>query len=141
MVRSPPAGTTQAPVPMSRSSVETVMWVPRLGRMHGISSSLRSSSGRIRSAHTPVALTTIAARTSKRSPVSVSVQATPPPSRFVQDLHHLGAVGEHRAEPLGLAEDRQHEADVVGLAVVEEVGRAGVKRGERGNQPQWPPRR
>ena len=44
-----------------------------------ISSSLRSSSGRIRSAHTPVALTTTAARTSKRSPVSVSVQATLPP--------------------------------------------------------------
>ena len=53
------------------------MWVPRLGAIRGISSSVRISSGRIRSAQTPVALTTFVARTSKRSPDSASVKATP----------------------------------------------------------------
>ena len=38
------------------------MWVPRLGRMRGTSASSWSSSGRSRSAHTPVALTTLSAR-------------------------------------------------------------------------------
>ena len=38
-----------------------VMWVPRLGRMRGSSASSCSSCGRRRSAHTPVALTTLAA--------------------------------------------------------------------------------
>ena len=37
------------------------MWVPRLGAIRGISSSVRISSGRMRSAQTPVALTTLVA--------------------------------------------------------------------------------
>ena len=59
------------------------MWDPRLGRIFGISSSVSNSSGRIRSAQTPVALTMLSARTSIRSPDSASVKATPaacPPS-------------------------------------------------------------
>ena len=48
-----------------------------------------------------------------------------------EDLGHLGAVQHHRAEALGLAEDREHEPHVVGLAVVEEVGVARVARLER----------
>ena len=44
---------------------------------------------------------------------------------------HLAAVRHHRAEPLGLAEDGQHEAGVVGLAVVEEIGGRRLARGER----------
>ena len=53
------------------------MWVPRLGAIRGTSSSARISSGRMRSAQTPVALTTLAALTSKLSPLSASVQRTP----------------------------------------------------------------
>ena len=62
-------------------------------RCCGISSSPWISSGRIRSAHTPVALTTFAARTAKRSPDSASTHTTPAarPSVFDQ-VHDLGAV-------------------------------------------------
>jgi hypothetical protein len=52
------------------------------------------------------------------------------------DLDHLGAVQHDRAVALGLAEDGEDEADVVGLAVVEEVGVVGVARGERRDQLQ-----
>ena len=44
------------------------MCVPRLGRITGTSASSCSSSGRSRSAQTPVALTTLAARTANSSP-------------------------------------------------------------------------
>ena len=54
----------------------------------------------------------------------------------VEHLGHLGAVQHHRAEALGLAEHRQDEAHVVGLAVVEEVGVVGVARLQRGHQLQ-----
>ncbi len=53
-----------------------------------------------------------------------------------QHLAHLGPVQGHGAEALGLAEDRQHEPHVVGLAVEEEVGVAGVARLQRGNHLQ-----
>ena len=46
----------------------------------------------------------------------------------------LEAVGEHRAEALGLAEHGQHQPHVVGLAVVEEVAAAGLAVGERRQQ-------
>jgi hypothetical protein len=55
---------------------------------------------------------------------------------FGEDLGHLGPVQHHRAEALGLAEDGEDEADVVGLAVVEEVGVVGFARSERGHQVQ-----
>ncbi len=45
-----------------------------------------------------------------------------------QHFGHLGAVQRHRAEALGLAENRQHQSHVVGLAVVEEIGVARVAR-------------
>ena len=51
--------------------------MPRLGRITGTSSSSCSSSGRIRSAQTPVALTTLSAAIAKRSPDSCSSQTTP----------------------------------------------------------------
>ena len=75
--RPEPAGT-MAPAPSSgRSAGLSVMWVPRLGRMTGTSASSWSSSGRMRSAQTPVALITLSARTVKLSPVSASVARTP----------------------------------------------------------------
>ncbi len=46
------------------------------------------------------------------------------------------AVGAHRPEALGLAEHGQHQAHVVGLAVVEEVAAGRLARGERGQQLQ-----
>ena len=100
-----------------------------------------SPRGRIRSAQTPVALTTFSASTSNPLAVSTSTQATPAarPSR-VEQAGDLGAVQADGAEALRLAEDRQHQADVVGLAVVEEVGaRAG--RGRRAPAPSRPPPR
>jgi hypothetical protein len=53
---------------------------------------------------------------------------------LLDKLRHLDAVQGNGAEPLGLAEDREDQARVVGLAVVEEVGLARVKCGEGGNQ-------
>jgi len=47
------------------------------------------------------------------------------------DVH---AVGADRAEAFGLAEHRQHEPHVVGLAVVEQVAARRLARGERGQQ-------
>ncbi len=91
----------------------------------------------MRSAKTPVALITLSALTSSRSPEPASTKATPaarPLSR--EHLDHLGAVQHHRAEALGLAEHGQREADVVGLAVVEEVGVLGIARRQRGHQLQ-----
>ena len=68
-------------------------------------------------------------------PTRPSTQATPvaDPSP-VEQPGDLGPVEADRAEALGLAEDRQHEADVVGLAVVEQVGLARVAIGERRDQ-------
>ena len=110
--------------------------MPRLGAIRGTSSS-STTSGRIVSAQTPVALTTWSATTSIRSPESDSTKATPARApRPACDLDHLGAVQHHRAVALGLAEDGEDEADVVGLAVVEEVGVVGVARGERRDQLQ-----
>ena len=57
--------------------------MPRLGRITGTSASSCSSSGRMRSAHTPVALTTAPAAIGNVSPVSASRTSAPrarPPS-------------------------------------------------------------
>ena len=80
--------------------------MPRLGAIRGTSSSPIVSSGRIRSAKTPVASITFSASTSKRSPDEASTKATPQarPSR-VEHLGHLRPVQHRRAEALGLAED------------------------------------
>ena len=134
IARPSPAGTMQAADPVERSARSSSRWVPRLGLIRGTSSSSTTSSGRSRSAQTPVALTTLSASTSIRSPDSASTKATPARLPLLRDqLGHLGAVQHHRAEPLGLAEDREDEADVVGLAVVEEVGVVGVAGLERGD--------
>ncbi len=120
---------------MSRSSVESVTCDPRLGRIFGISSSASSSPGLIRSAHTPVALTTLSAWTSTRSPDSASVKATPVARPvLLEDLRHLRAVDDHGAEALGLPQHREHEPRIVGLAVVEHVGRARLHRLEGRDQ-------
>ena len=58
----PPAAGAIAPARTGRSADGSTMCVPRLGRITGTSASSCSSSGRSRSAHTPVALTTFAAR-------------------------------------------------------------------------------
>ena len=52
-----------------------------------------------------------------------------PPSLHQPD--HLRAVRAHGAEALGLAENGQDQAGVVGLAVVEQVGADGIERLER----------
>ncbi len=57
--------------------METVTWVPRLGAIRGTSASSWISSGRIRSAQTPVALITLSASTSNAASPSASRQATP----------------------------------------------------------------
>ncbi len=67
MNRPPPDGTI-APERSGSLSLGSVMWVPRDGRITGTSASSRSSAGRSRSAQTPVALTTLAARIENRSP-------------------------------------------------------------------------
>ena len=53
-----------------------------------------------------------------------------------EHLGHLSPVQHDRAEALGLAEDRQGQPHVVGLAVVEEVGVVGLLWLQRGNQLQ-----
>ena len=134
MLRPPPAGTI-APTLIGRSSSARVMCVPRLGRMRGTSSSSWSSSGRIWSAHTPVALITFVARISNSPPPRVSVQRTPAarPSS-VSSSSTRQRFAQDGAEALRLAEDGQHEPHVVGLAVVEEVGGGRVARRERRQQ-------
>ena len=49
----------------------------------------------------------------------------------VQEVGDLHAVGAHRAEALGLGQHREHEAAVVGLAVVEQVARGRPAGGQR----------
>ncbi len=104
--------------------------MPRLGRMRGSSDSSLN-----RSAHTPVALTTFAARISNSSPLSRSRARTPHarPSRSIRPMR-VHAIGADGAEALGLAEDRQDEPHVVGLAVIEQVPARRLARGERGQQ-------
>ena len=70
-MRPPPAGAI-APATTGSVSLGTMMCVPREGRMTGTSASSCSSSGRSRSAQTPVALTTFSARISISSPLSRS---------------------------------------------------------------------
>ena len=111
------------------------MCVPRLGRMSGTSASSCSSSGRRRSAHTPVALTTLSARTTNslaaRGVAHADAAGAP---ALLDQLGDLAAVGADRAEALGLAQHGQHQPGVVGLAVVEEVARRRLARGERRQQ-------
>ena len=105
-----------------------MMCVPRLGRMTGTSASSWSSSGRSRSAHTPVALTTLAARTSNASPaLGVAHARAERAAALLEQPGRLDAVGGDRAEALGLGEHGQHEPHVVGLAVVEEVAAARAR--------------
>ena len=50
----------------------------------------------------------------------------------VEQVGDLHAVGAHRAEALGLGQDGEHQAAVVGLAVVEEIARGRRAAGQRG---------
>ena len=122
LARRDDAGGARRP---AGSSIETVTWVPRLGAILGTSASSWISSGRIRSAQTPVALITLSASTSNSSP-DLGLDAAHPGGApvVVEQARDLGAVQTDRAVALGLAEDREHEPHVVGLAVVEEVGLA-----------------
>ncbi len=138
-MRPPPAGTI-APARTSSCSRASVTCVPRLGRIRGTSSSSYSSSGRSRSAHTPVAFTTFVA--AQLELAAADRVAHEHPGRAAGALHeagHLAAVRHHRAEALRLAEDGEHEPGVVGLAVVEEVAR-GRRRGPRAPGAAPPPR-
>ena len=134
MERPPPAGTI-APAMSGTSLWSRVMWVPLDGRIRGTSASSWSSSGRMRSAQTPVALTTLSAWIVNSSPEWTSLRhdARRLPVLLLQ-LLDLDAVGHDRAEALGLAEDGEDEAAVVGLAVVEEVAGGGVAVRERGDE-------
>ena len=134
-----PARTAAAFI--GRRSRSSRMWVPRLGRITGTSSSSCSSSGRIRSAQTPVAFTTFAAATAKRSPrlLLLAHDAGRLPA-LLDQLHDRRAVHAHGPEARRLAEHRQDQPRVVGLAVVEEVRGGGVAPG-RARGPAPAPRR
>jgi hypothetical protein len=54
------------------------------------------------------------------------------PAAVLDQLGHQQPVGADRAEALGLGQDGQHQARVVGLAVVEQVARRGLARRQRG---------
>ena len=126
ITRPSPAGTTQAASPIGRSAWSSSRWVPRLGAIRGTSSS-STTSGRISSAQTPVALTTLLG--ADRDPLAglgLDEDDAVGAAAAAGHLDHVGAVERDRAEPLGLAEHGEDEADVVGLAVVEEVGVVGV---------------
>src|SRR5206468_5241843 len=56
----------------------------------------------------------------------------PPP--IGEQLDDLGAVGEHGAEALSLAQHGEYQPGVVGLAVVEQVGLLRTARGQRRDQ-------
>ena len=111
------------------------MWVPRLGRMRGSSASSCSSSraqlvgphaGRVddvRGAHVE-ALAALDVERAHAVRASVALEQS----------GDVDAVGADRAEALGLAEHRQHEPHVVGLAVVEQVAAGRLARGERRQQ-------
>ena len=141
IVRPPPAGTI-APPPVGRRSRDSVTCVPRLGRMRGTSSSsvqllgadaVRPDAGRVDD------VACRAPRTRRR--VSVSRTSTPAarPSRSTssstsQRLAHTAP--KRSASPSTVSTRR----DVVGLAVVEEVGRGRLAR-RRAPGPARPPRR
>ncbi len=136
IARPSPAGTTQAALPVERSARSSSRWVPRLGAIRGTSSS-STTSARIRSAQTPVALTTLSASTSKRSPDSASTKATPealPPS--VSSSVTSAPFSVTAPKRSRLAEDGEDETHVVGLAVVEEVGGLRIARRQRRDQLQ-----
>ena len=137
IIRPSPAGTMQAALPIGRSAWSSSRWVPRLGAIRGTSSSSSDLRGRIRSAKTPVALTTLSASTSNRSPDSASTKATPPARPSLVSTSVTSAPFSITA-PKRSASPRigQDEAHVVGLAVVEEVGVVGVARRQRRDQLQ-----
>ena len=110
------------------------MCVPRLGTIVGSSASACSSSGRIRSAHTPVALITLSARTTNSSPSRRRGPGLRRRPVVARAAGHLEPVGADRTEPLGLAEHGQHEPRIVGLAVVEQVAAGRLARAERRQQ-------
>src|SRR6185295_19525868 len=56
------------------------------------------------------------------------------PAAVRDQLDHLGAVHEHGAEARRLAQHGEHQADVVGLAVVEQIRLLGVPRCQRRDQ-------
>src|SRR3954447_6851660 len=144
MLRPEPAGTI-APEVSGRSSWRRRMCVPRLGRMTGTSASGRSSCGRRRSAHTPVALTMLSPRTTNASPPSAAVTRTPPakppssprprpPTPFPPPPppRPRARVRPPRAEASGLLEHGEEEPHVVRLAVEEQVAGARLAAGQRG---------
>ena len=82
-----------------------------------------------------MALTTLSARTSKRlAALRVAHADAARAAAVLEQLGDLEPVGAHRAEALGLGEHGQHEAAVVGLAVVEQVAGRRRAAGQRGQQ-------
>ena len=69
-----------------------------------------------------------------RAALGVQRPHAPRASVLLQQPGDPQPVGADRAEALGLAEHGQHEADVVGLAVVEQVAARRLARGERRQQ-------
>ena len=129
-----PRGRSRPRSPAARA-LSTTRCVPREGRMTGTSASSCSSAGRSRSAQTPVALTTLVARTSSSSPLSASRSTRADrAAALLQQADGLEPVGEDGAEALGLGQHGQDQPGVVGLAVVEEVAAGRRAVGQRGQQ-------
>ena len=66
--------------------------------------------------------------------LGVAADDAPGPAVALEQRGHLEPIRHHRPESLGLAEDRQDEADVVGLAVVEQVGGLRIAIAQRRDQ-------
>src|SRR5437763_309314 len=131
MVRPPPAGT-MAPALSGRSSAARVTWVPRLGRITGISSSSCSSSGRMRSAAPPAPAQLVHAE----DVVHVEPEAEHPARRLVVEGGHHQLEGSHEVRceldhELPLEQRLAHESEVellqVAQAAMDELGGAAAR--------------
>jgi hypothetical protein len=102
----PPAAGAIAPACTGSSADGSTMWVPRLGRITGSSASSWSSSGRSRSAHTPVALTTLAARIASSPPPSVSRTSAPSTVSATASTRFTGTAPKRSASPSTVSTSR-----------------------------------
>ena len=132
--RPSPAGTMQAAEPVESVSRSSSTWVPRLGLMRGMSSSLEDllgadavgeDAGRVDDV-VGLDLEGLAGLGLTSGDADRAAVAD-------EDVGDLGAVQHHRPEALRLAEHREHQPHVVGLAVEEEVGAVGLARRQRGH--------
>ena len=122
--------------PSAGRRASRIRWVPRLGAIRGTSSSSTTSSGRIAVGPDAGRVDDVVGLDlDPLARVGLDEGDAGGAAAAASDLDHLGAVQHHRAVALGLAQNGQHEADVVGLAVVEEVGVLGRARRAPGPSP------